>query len=519
MDTKENYTARNEVAELGLLYDISQMLEESYDLRNGTENILQAIATYMSASHCTLTLIDRNTGEIQISASYGLSSKQKKLGRYMTGEGITGQVAATGRAMVIPKIADEPGFLNRTGVKEQFSARDTSYVCVPIKDGVDVLGTLSLDHPYSEEYDLEEDLRLMSVLASMVSRSVRLRQRLEQERDTLEAENVRLQSELRQRFRPENFVGTSQAMQAVYESIGQVAPSNTTVLIRGESGCGKELVAHALHHNSQRAGKPYVKVNCAALPETVLEAELFGHEKGAFTGAIAKRKGRFEMAEGGTLFLDEIGDFSQVAQVKLLRVLQEKEFEPVGSDVTKSVDVRIITATSRNLEEMVEAGEFRQDLYYRLNVFPVVVPPLRARKSDVMLLADHFAQKYALENSKEISRISTGAIDMLAAYHWPGNVRELENCIERAVLLSNDGVIHGHHLPPTLQMPASGIKSFSEGGTLQAAMDNLEREMIVESLKSARGNCSIAATELGITERIMGLRLKKHEIDWKKFRS
>ncbi len=540
LDMTENYSVRDEVKELALLYRISQMLEEDYDIRNGIDNILINVAKHIGATHCTLTLLNNQTGEITVNASYGLSSQQKKLGRYLSGEGITGQVVANGKPIIVPKISEEPGFLNRTGIKEQFGVQETSFICVPIKDNQETLGALSVDHPFIHGYELKEDVRLLSIVASMVSRSVRLRMQFEIDKERLQEENERLQNELHQKFKLENFVGNSQAMQNVYDSIRQVTQSNTTVLIRGESGSGKELAAHAIHHNSQRANKPYIKVNCAALPETVLEAELFGHEKGAFTGAITSRKGRFELANGGTLFLDEIGDFSPVAQVKLLRVLQEKEFEPVGSNRTVKVDVRIIAATSRDLEKMVETGEFRQDLYYRLNVFPVNMPPLRDRKSDVLLLADHFAQKYAQENSKHIERISTGAIDMLVAYHWPGNVRELENCIERAVLLSSDGVIHGHHLPPSLQMPTNkssntpaGAMSFDSQGSvstataapgcndsnLQLALDNLERELIIEALKRCRGNCSLAAKELGITERIMGLRLKKYTINWKQFRS
>ena len=535
IDTTDSYSVRDEVRELALLYRISQILDEDYDIRNGIDNILINVAKHIGATHCTLTLLNHQTGEIQVNASYGLSSQQKKLGKYLSGEGITGQVAVKGKPIIVPKINEEPDFLNRTGIKEQFGMQETSFICVPIKDNQEVLGTLSVDHPFYQSYDLKEDVRLLSIVASMVSRSVRLRIKLENDKVRLLEENERLHNELHKKFKLENFVGNSQAMNNVYDSIRQVTQSNTTVLIRGESGSGKELAAHAIHHNSQRANKPYIKVNCAALPETVLEAELFGHEKGAFTGAITSRKGRFELANGGTLFLDEIGDFSPVAQVKLLRVLQEKEFEPVGSNRTVKVDVRIIAATSRDLEKMVETGEFRQDLYYRLNVFPVNMPPLRDRKSDVLLLADHFAQKYAQENSKNIERISTGAIDMLVAYHWPGNVRELENCIERAVLLSNDGVIHGHHLPPSLQMPTSTNRAKAEAivfdkehlpdintnsdSNLQLALDNLERELIIEALKRCRGNCSLAAKELGITERIMGLRLKKYTINWKQFRS
>jgi Nif-specific regulatory protein len=257
-------------------------------------------------------------------------------------------------------------------------------------------------------------------------------------------------------------------------------------------------------------------VNCAALPEGVIESELFGHEKGAFTGALSSRKGRFELAQGGTLFLDEIGDLSPAMQIKLLRVLQEREFERVGGTATIKADVRVITATNRTLEELVEKGLFRQDLYYRLNVFPIHIPPLRERKTDILLLADFFAERYSQRNNKNVRRISTPAIDMLMAYHWPGNVRELENCVERAVLLSDNGVIHGHHLPPTLQTAeASGTV---QRGTLRSALDGVERELLVEALKSARGNMSAAAGSLGITERIMGLRVRKYRIQARRFR-
>ena len=275
-------------------------------------------------------------------------------------------------------------------------------------------------------------------------------------------------------------------------------------------------MAHAIHYNSTRAGKPFVKVNCASLPETVIESELFGHEKGAFTGAISSRKGRFELAHGGTLFLDEIGDLSSQTQIKFLRVLQEKEFEKVGGDSTLKTDVRIITATNRDLERMMTDGSFRQDLYYRLNVFPIHLPPLRDRKTDVLLLADHFVEKYGKANNKHIKRISTPAIDMMMAYHWPGNVRELENCIERAVLLSSDGVIHGHHLPPSLQTAEASGTGLS--GTLKDTLERVEKEFILDALKSSRGNRAKAARAIGISERIMGLRIEHYGIDHSRFR-
>ncbi|MCX5674854.1 MAG: sigma 54-interacting transcriptional regulator, partial [Planctomycetota bacterium] len=395
--------------------------------------------------------------------------------------------------------------------------KDVSFICVPIKLGNEAIGALSADRLFSEEKSLEEDVRLLSIIASLIAQAVRLRQSAQEERQHLVEENLRLQEELKDRFRPANIIGNSKTMQAVYDLIAQVARTQTTVLLRGESGVGKELVAHALHYNSDRAKRPLVKVNCAALPETLIESELFGHEKGSFTGATAQRKGRFELARGGTIFLDEIGDLSAHTQIRLLRVLQEKEFERVGGSETVKTDARIITATNRDLEALVDAGTFRQDLYYRLNVFPIHIPPLRGRKADILLLADHFVEKYGKLHHKDIKRISTPAIDMLMAYHWPGNIRELENCIERAVLVSGDDVIHGHHLPPTLQTAeATGTQP---AGNLQAALDNLEREMLLDALKSARGSMAKAARALGATERLMGLRVHKHGIDYRRFRT
>jgi Nif-specific regulatory protein len=313
-----------------------------------------------------------------------------------------------------------------------------------------------------------------------------------------------------------NMVGTSDAMQEVYGLIEQVAPTEATVLILGESGTGKELAAADLHRGSKRANGPYMKVNCAALPESVIESELFGHEKGAFTGALGQRKGRFEMANGGTIFLDEIGDLSLQVQVKLLRVLQEREIERVGGGIPIKVDVRIIAATNRNLEAALRAGTFREDLFYRLNVFPLRMPPLRERKSDILLLADWFAEKYAARNGKSIRRISSPAIDLLASYHWPGNVRELENSIERAVILSTDMVIHAWHLPPSLQTASS--THTEPTATLEAALSRLEKELIVEALKIHKGNMAAAARRLGITERQMGLRVHHYAIDWRSYR-
>ncbi len=508
---------RREVQELSLLFEVSQAMERSMDLRDVVGSVLDAMAKNVGMLRGTITLLNRDTGEIFIEAAHGLSAKQRERGRYQLGEGITGRVVQTGRPAVVQRISDEPSFLDRTGSRSKLDKQDISFVCVPIKLGSEVIGALSADHAQADQEQLNELVRLFSVIAQMIAQAVKLRQHALEEQERLLEENVRLQEKLKDKFHPSNIIGKSKAMQAAYDLIAQVSQSSTTVLIRGESGTGKELVAHAIHYNSFRANKTFIKVNCAALPETIIESELFGHEKGAFTGAVNTRKGRFELADGGTIFLDEIGDLSPATQVKLLRVLQEKEIERVGGTATIKCDVRVLAATNRNLEELIIDGRFRQDLYYRLNVFPIHAPPLRERGTDILLLANFFAEKFSRDNHKNIKRISTPAIDMLMSYHWPGNVRELENCIERAVLVSNDEVIHGHHLPPTLQTAeASGTV---HRGTLPDTLDAVEHELIVEALKNARGNKAKAARTLGISERLMGLRVKKHEIDYRRFRT
>jgi Nif-specific regulatory protein len=345
----------------------------------------------------------------------------------------------------------------------------------------------------------------------MIANDLRAKREAAMERRELEDENIRLRNELESRFRPENIIGNSGAMRDVYRQIHQVADSDTTVLIRGESGTGKELVAHAIHFSSSRSSGPFLKINCAALNENLLESELFGHEKGAFTGAIQTRKGRLEEANDGTIFLDEIGDFSPSVQVKLLRVLQEKEFERVGSNRTLKTNARIITATNHDLEKSVDQGTFRQDLYYRINVFPIFLPPLRKRRDDILLLANFFIEQYSKKMGKEVRRISTPAINMMLAYQWPGNVRELENCIERAVLLSSEGVIYGHHLPPTLQI--TNPSDASGTGSLSERVGLFERDIITDALKRCNGNFAATARDLKTTARIIRYKVKEFGID------
>ncbi|MBN2509793.1 MAG: nif-specific transcriptional activator NifA [Spirochaetales bacterium] len=508
-EDKQHY--RRKINELQLLFEISRILDQSIDLKEVVSPVLRAVAEHLGMLRGTITLLNRQTGEIGIETAYGLSTSQQERGKYRLGEGITGKVVQTGEPMVIPNISTDPLFLNKTGARGNIRKKDISFICVPIKLGNETIGALSADRLFAEHISLEEDVRLLTIISSMLAQAVKLRQSIQEERQRLLAENNRLQHELEEKFRPSNIIGNSRTMQEVFDLMAQVSKSDATVLIRGESGTGKELVAHAIHYNSLRSDKSFIKVNCAALPETVIESELFGHEKGAFTGAIATRKGRFELADGGTIFLDEIGDLSPTTQVKLLRVLQEKEFERVGGNETLRSNVRIIAATNRNLEELMAKNIFREDLYYRLNVFPIFIPPLRDRRSDITLLADYFIEKYSKKNHKPIKRITTSAINLLTAYHWPGNVRELENSIERAVLLASDDVVHGHHLPPTLQSAESTGTQLHT--SLGEALDNLERELILDALKSSKGNMAKTARLLGISERIMGLRIKKHDID------
>jgi Nif-specific regulatory protein len=312
-------------------------------------------------------------------------------------------------------------------------------------------------------------------------------------------------------------IGNSSTMREVYRQIAQVAPSGTTALLRGETGTGKELVARAIHEKSQVALGQFIAVNCAALPESLLESELFGHEKGSFTGALAKRIGRFEAADNGTLFLDEIGEMSMSAQGRLLRAIQEKEIQRVGGSESVHVNVRLICATNRNLEQEVKDGRFREDLYYRINVFTIILPPLRERGADVLLLADYFVRKYAASHHKTINRISTPAIDMISVYHWPGNVRELENVIERAVLVASGTAIEGHDLPPTLQLKDNDMRGMRKD-TFDDMVGLYERDIIIDALKDARGNQTKAAEILGTTKRIIQYKVTKYDIDYRRLR-
>ncbi|MCK5339588.1 MAG: sigma 54-interacting transcriptional regulator, partial [Desulfobulbaceae bacterium] len=459
------------LAEITTLYAITKALASSMDIRDCLRQTMEILAKETGMSNGTVSIVNPLTGQLEIEVASGLSVEARKRGKYEIGEGITGRVVATGVPIVVPRISEEPLFLNRTRSRGDIKNRMLSFLCVPIKHGNKTIGALSIDRDYRKGVDFDQDLQSLTIVSGLVAQTVVRIQAVNEERKQLLAENTQLRRELSKNYRVENIISNSSRMQEVFEMIHRVAESNATVLLRGQSGTGKTLVAKAIHHNSKRAKKPFVVVNCSALPETLLESELFGHEKGAFTGAQESKKGRFELAGDGTLFLDEIGEMSPNVQIKLLNVIQDREFQRLGGTRPIKCNVRLVAATNRDLEQALKDGAFREDFYYRLNVFPIYLPPLKKRPTDILLLSEYFLQKFNKENNKNIRRISTPAIDLLSQYHWPGNVRELQNCIERAVLICDGDSIKSFHLPPTLQTTES-IDGKASPQTFNAAVEN-----------------------------------------------
>ena len=509
MQDAESSEARN----LATLVELSQVLSGTLNLKHSLHRVLEILEQRQGMFRSAVMLL-RGDSELYIEASNGITPEGQRA-HYRLGEGITGRVVESGKPIIVPQVSREPMLLNRAaqrkGLKEELT-----FICVPIVAGRKTLGSLGVDLRFKRDRDYDRYVKFLRVIACIIGQAVRVERLVEAETQRLVEENLHLREELRERYDFSNMIGSSGGMRQVYEQIAQVAGTNTTVMIRGESGTGKELIAHALHYNSPRAKKPFVKVSCAALPDTLIESELFGYEKGAFTGAQARKPGRLELAEGGTLFLDEVGDLNLTTQVKLLRVIQAREFERLGSTNTIKINVRLIAATNKDLEKAIGEGGFREDLYYRLNVFTIFVPPLRERKPDIMALTDFFLEKYTKEHGKNIRRVSTPAIDMLMSYHWPGNVRELENTMERAVLVCDGNVIHGHHLPPTLQTAeASGT---IVRVPLAETISSYEKDLIQDALKTTRGNRRKAARQLSATERILNYKIKKYGIDCQRFR-
>jgi Nif-specific regulatory protein len=500
--------------ELDVLLELSSLLSNK-DIN--LDKVIGLLAAHLGAERIFLTILNRESQNIRIEGAYGLTTQEKTETVYHIGEGIIGRVIENGETLLIPRIAESTEFLNLTRAPIRIEGKDVSFICTPIRYKDEIIGTLSFHKIYEKTVSFDYDVRLLKIVGGMIGRTMRRRQEYAEELEQLRIENQSLRGDLRNHINPERIKGKSGKMNEVFSLIESVATTDATVLIRGESGVGKELVADAIHFNSLRKNKPFIKVNCAALPESLIESELFGHEKGAFTGASNQRIGRFEAANGGTIFLDELGDIPTSTQVKLLRVLQEREIERIGSTTPIRIDVRILCATNRNLEDLMEKGDFREDLYYRINVFPIYIPPLRERINDIPVLVDFFIDKFNKRHGKSIKRITTMAIDTLMVYHWPGNIRELENCMERACILSTDQVIRVNNLPPTLQT-ASSSKT-TQNGTLDFILGNMEKQIIMDTLIATKGNSTKAAETLGITERMMGIRVQKYDIDPKRFRT
>jgi Nif-specific regulatory protein len=495
--------------ELAALHAIAKILAQPQELRDQLEQVLKELSIRLGMERGMISLLNRETGEAWLDIAHDVNIKGLEV-MYRPGEGITGRVAQTGRPMAIANLGKETHFLDRTGARRLLNRSELTFLCVPIIYDARVVGVISADKVARNVENLDRELAMLAAVTELIARAVHTR--------ALEEENRRLKMIVGRSKAPSvHIIGNSRAMQEIFGLIAQVADTNTTVLINGDTGTGKELVARAIHLNSSRKDNPLIYVNCAAMPDTLIESELFGHEKGAFTGASHQRRGRFEEANKGTIVLDEVGELSAAAQAKLLRVLQEKQIQPLGSSKVVNVNVRVIAATNRDLEQDISSGRFRNDLYYRLNVFPVYLPPLRDRGTDIIMLADHFVLKYAKELGKPVKRISTPVLETFLAYQWPGNVRELENCVERAVLLATADTIESLHLPPSLQVKTrEGEKK--EQGKLKNVVESQERALIIDALKETKGNQSKAAKLLGTTKRITQYKIQKFGIDPWQFR-
>lgn len=507
----------HDVEYMDVLKHILESMDPKRPLEEDLQNLLRILAEELGYARLFLSILDPETGTLKLSLSFSPVVNDQVT--YAPGQGVVGQVFETGKAAIVPRMSENHEFLNKAFGRTEEEMASLGFICVPIvnfyENAGDTLGALGVDVPLLPMEELEGHRRLLEVVASMIaSHAARLQEEMALQK-YLQSNVLPLGAGLDAPPPPQNFVAASKSMRLVLRQARQVGPSRATVLLRGESGTGKELLADAIHQASPRKDKPLIKLNCAALPSELVESELFGHQKGAFTGAFQTKKGLFEVANQGALFLDEIGELSLDAQAKVLRAIQEKEIQRVGSETTITVDVRLITATHRPLEELLEQGKFREDLYYRINVFPIFIPPLRERREDILPLAEHFLSDFSGEYDKKIKRISSPAVDLLVQYHWPGNVRELRNCIERAVLVCEEEVIRTYHMPPTLQTAESSATdtNFSFGESVA----RFEQELLVDALKKARGNMLQAARDLRVSYRIVNYKVKKYNIDVKKY--
>ncbi len=514
--------------ELITIYEISKILTSTLNLHHSLNSVINVLDKFLGMRNGTIVLYDKHSNELYTAASLGVDVKNQT--RFRSGEGIIGKVFKTGSPIVIPDIRDEPLLWKGMKFDNDVITR-FSLLCVPIKGHENITGTLSVI--YKREKDsisINDAISFLMMAGSLIGQTIEISNKITEEKQKLREERAHLQQALTSKHKMFNIVGQSDVMIQTYQTIKRVAASSATVLIRGESGTGKELVAKAIHYNSSRSNGPFIMLNCTAIPESLLESELFGHVKGSFTGAYGEKKGKFELAHKGTIFLDEIGDLPVSTQLKLLRVLQEKSLDKVGGSKPLSVDVRIITATNRDLELEISKGNFREDLYYRINVVPIVLPPLRERKEDVPPLIDHFLLKYNKENSTRV-KLSPEVMEYLLKYDWPGNVRELENCVERMVIMSDNNLATKDDLPyeiirarkfPGKPAPAQhetpGEPSRKDSGdkSLAKSIEVMEVEQILNALKKCGWVKSRAARLIGITTRQLDYRINKYGISVEK---
>jgi Nif-specific regulatory protein len=523
-DRRDSLAEYNETQgiELMALYRITELIGSAVDLDKTLSRILGVLNDTLKMERSTLLFFDKVKQNLVIRASCGLSEAEVMRGVYRPDEGVCGQIFQTRSPFIVPDINSEPLFLNRTGARSKVRKSTISFLGVPVMVNGNPEGVLTVDRLFADDVSFEEDIRFLTVLATLIAQFVTLHREIEKKEQQLIEENKSLKAKLHHVHRGHFIIGHSKPMQEVFRVIDKISSSTVTALLLGESGTGKELVARAIHDGGCRKDNPFVKINCAALPETLLESELFGHERGAFTGAHASRAGRFEMADKGTIFLDEIGEMPLSLQAKMLRVLQEKQFERIGGSKTFNVDVRIVAATNVSLEEAVGNGQFRADLYYRLNVVPIVLPPLRDRKEDIPLLFSHFLSKSNERKGRKI-KITSELLDFLIGYSWPGNVREMQNLVERMVILAEGERLGIGDLPPSLFstrqiQPENSQKAAADMASPQPAfgrksLEDIERTEIEAALRRNGWVQVRAARELGLTERQIGYRIKKYGLN------
>jgi Nif-specific regulatory protein len=521
--------------ELDILEKMSHILGDGLEISQLFQRAMALLSERLDVQRAALVLWDESINQLRMVAAVGYSPEEMARGRYNLGEGVTGQVLVTGKPAIIRDVAHHPDFLNRTRSRSLTApgpgARPMSFLCVPIKDGDRFVGAISVDKPYADDLSLAADARLLAIIAGSFAQTIRIHHLVQLEKDQWLEENRQLRDNLHSKYRFDNIIGSSPAMLDVLATIAQVATSRATVLLLGETGVGKELIAKAIHYNSPRRDQPFIRVNCGALSHQLLESELFGHVKGAFTGAIRDKVGRFEAADSGTIFLDEIGTLDPQLQVKLLRVLQEREFERVGDHLTVKVNVRVIAATNLDLQEEVRKGTFREDLYYRLNVVTINIPPLRNRREDIPRLIDHFLDRFNRENDRQLRKLSRDVLNTMLRYPWPGNVRELENAIERAVVLSNGEEFTDDLLPLQIRLFAQQVRGSStddsvealagklaqhalqqyamrEGEIYSLVINEIERQIIREALDQNGGVKTRTADYLGINRNTLNKKVK-----------